>query len=69
MQNKYFTRRSKMSNRKKVWFEDAGRKLDPGLVEQLRNSRKVTNQETNNNEIPIIVYLRKNCEQGKKTTS
>jgi len=66
MQNKYFTRRSKMSNRKKVWFEDAGRKLDPGLVEQLRNSRKVTNQETNNNEIPIIVYLRKNCEQGKK---
>ncbi|GIO24854.1 S8 family peptidase [Oceanobacillus sp. J11TS1] len=55
-----------MSNRKKVWFENAERKLDPGLVEQLRNSRKVTNHETNNQEIPIIVYLKKNCNQDKK---
>ncbi|WP_419892979.1 S8 family peptidase [Oceanobacillus kimchii] len=55
-----------MSNRKKVWFEDAERKLDPGLVEQLRNSRKVDQNETSNNEIPLIVYLKKDCERGKK---
>ncbi|MEK3905852.1 S8 family peptidase [Oceanobacillus sp. FSL W7-1309] len=55
-----------MSDRKKVWFEDAERKLDPGLVEQLRNSRKVPKQENDNKEIPIIVYLKKNCDQGKK---
>ncbi|WP_087972533.1 S8 family serine peptidase [Oceanobacillus rekensis] len=54
-----------MSNRKKVWFEDAERKLDPGLVEQLRNSRKVSKNVTSNNEIPIIVYLN-NCNQDKK---
>ncbi|RDW20894.1 S8 family serine peptidase [Oceanobacillus chungangensis] len=55
-----------MSNRKKIWFEDVERKLDPGLVEQLRNSRKVNKNVTSNNEIPIIVYLKKNCNQDKK---
>ncbi|AXI09918.1 serine protease [Oceanobacillus zhaokaii] len=55
-----------MSSRKKVWFEDAARKLDPGLVEQLRNSRKVNQNVTSNNEIPIIVYLKDNCNQDKK---
>ena len=55
-----------MSNRKKVWFEDAERKLDPGLVEQLRNSRKVSKNDTSNNEIPIIVYLKNNCDEDKK---
>ncbi|RDW21403.1 serine protease [Oceanobacillus arenosus] len=55
-----------MSNRKKVWFEATEGKLDPGLVEQLRNSRKVNPSVSSNTEIPIIVYLKKTCDQDKK---
>ncbi|MEC5423929.1 S8 family peptidase [Virgibacillus sp. C22-A2] len=55
-----------MSNRKRVWFEDTGRKLDPGLVEQLRVNRKDDPDETSHREIPIIVYFKKNCEKEKK---
>ncbi|MGJ9457658.1 S8 family serine peptidase [Oceanobacillus sp. CF4.6] len=55
-----------MSNRKKVWFENNDRKLDPGLVEQLWNARKVDMNVISSNEIPIIVYLKKNCDKDKK---
>ena len=55
-----------MSNRKKLWFEDAERKLDPGLVEQLRNARKADLNVTDDNKIPIIVYLKRNCNQENK---
>jgi serine protease AprX len=55
-----------LTNRKKVWFEETGRKLDPGLVEQLRINRKVASHETSINEIPVIVYLKKNCENDPK---
>lgn len=50
-----------MSNNKELWFEGAGRKLDPGLVEQLRNS-----SNGDRNEIPIIVYLKGNCDEEKR---
>ncbi|GAB3057902.1 S8 family peptidase [Virgibacillus ainsalahensis] len=55
-----------MSNRKNVWFEDSGRKLDPGLIDQLRANRKDDPDETSNNEIPIIVYYKNNCDKVKK---
>jgi len=55
-----------MSNRAKLWFEDAEGKLDPGLVEKLRNSRKVNLNITSDSEIPIIVYLKKNCDQENR---
>ncbi|QKY71406.1 S8 family peptidase [Lentibacillus sp. CBA3610] len=55
-----------MNRRKRVWFEENGRRLDPGLVEQLRINRRTDPQETSNNEIPIIVNYKKDCEQDKK---
>ena len=55
-----------MSNRKNVWFEDAGRKLDPGLVEQLRINRRHDPDDTSNTEIPVIVYFKKDCRQASK---
>ncbi|WP_067727058.1 S8 family peptidase [Oceanobacillus damuensis] len=55
-----------MSKRNRIWFEDADRKLDPGLVEQLRTNRQVDPNDTSSNEIPIIVYLKKNCDNAKK---
>ena len=55
-----------MANRKRVWFEETGRKLDSGLVEQLRMNRKADPDETSTNEIPVIVYLKKDCESGLK---
>ncbi|WP_156856390.1 S8 family serine peptidase [Oceanobacillus sp. AG] len=55
-----------MSNQKKVWYENAESKLDPGLVEHLRDIQKVNLKLTNSNEIPIILYLKKNCQQDKK---
>lgn len=55
-----------MADRKRVWFEEVGRKLDQGLVEQLRNNRKDDPEETSTNEIPVIVYLNKNCQNDRK---
>lgn len=55
-----------MANRKRVWYEEAGRRLDAGLVEQLRLNRKEDPNETGTKEIPIIVYLKKDCEQDVK---
>ncbi|PAV28845.1 serine protease [Virgibacillus profundi] len=55
-----------MSNRKKVWFEDAGRRLDPALVEQLHLRRKKDPHETSNDNIPVIVYFSRNIEKDKK---
>ncbi|WP_106497856.1 S8 family peptidase [Lentibacillus sp. Marseille-P4043] len=54
-----------MSNRKRVWFEEAGRKLDPGLVEQLHQKRKEDPYETSNEGIPVIVFTR-TTEKNKK---
>lgn len=55
-----------MSNRKRVWFEDAGRLLDPGLVEQLSLKRKEDPYETSNDTFPVIVYLPNNITKDKK---
>lgn len=55
-----------MSERKRVWFEEAGRRLDPALVEQLRLNRKKDPHETGNDGIPIIVYFSRNIEKEKK---
>jgi len=55
-----------MTNRKNIWFEETGRKLDSGLVEQLRINRKEDPSETGMNEIPVIVYLKKDCDTGLK---
>ncbi|WP_087972037.1 hypothetical protein [Oceanobacillus rekensis] len=53
-----------MSNR--IWFEDAGKKMDPKLVEQFRINGKDNPNETSQNEIPVIVLLKKNCEKDAK---
>lgn len=55
-----------MSNRKRVWFEEAGRRLDPGLVEQLRIKRKEDPYETSNERLPVIVYYSKNYDDNQK---
>ncbi|WP_010647704.1 S8 family serine peptidase [Oceanobacillus massiliensis] len=55
-----------MSDRKRIWFEESDRKLDPGLVEQLWNNRKIDPEENSGTEIPIIVYLKRNCDKNKK---
>lgn len=55
-----------MNNRKKKWFETCGRKLDPGLVEQLHNKAKVKLEETGDEGIPVIVYLNRQSELDSK---
>lgn len=55
-----------MSNRKRVWFEEAGRKLDPGLVEQLRLNRKEDPDETSANSMPVIIHFTKDIDDNKK---
>ncbi|WP_085990992.1 S8 family peptidase [Oceanobacillus senegalensis] len=55
-----------MANRQGVWFEATGRKLDSGLVEQLRINRQKDPNETSTTEIPVIVYLKKDCESNVK---
>lgn len=48
------------------WFEDAGRTLDPKLVEHLRTNQKNPTNKTSLNEIPIIVILKKDCDRDDK---
>lgn len=57
-----------MSERKRVWFEEAGRLLDPGLVDQLRRKRQEDPYETRSHydTLPVIVYLAKDIDQHKK---
>ncbi|MDY7045126.1 hypothetical protein RVS70_13035 [Virgibacillus sp. M23] len=55
-----------MSNRKKVWFEEAGRRLDPSLVEQLRIKRREDPYETTNEKLPVIVYYSRDTDDNKK---
>lgn len=55
-----------MSKRKRVWFEDSGRKLDPGLVEQLRIQRKQDPYETKAAGIPVLVYFKKGTGTEKR---
>ncbi|SFE01141.1 serine protease AprX [Lentibacillus persicus] len=55
-----------MSGRKRVWFEAAGRKLDPGLVEQLRLKRKEDPYETSNDRLPVIVSYSSDTDAKKK---
>src|SRR5699024_7781288 len=55
-----------MSNRKRVWFEEAGRKLDPGLVEQLHLNRKEDPEETSANSLPVIIHFKKETDEYKK---
>ncbi|WP_088049911.1 S8 family peptidase [Virgibacillus dakarensis] len=54
-----------MSSRKRVWYDEAGRKLDPGLVEELRYKRKKDPYETDDENIPVIVYFAKSMERSK----
>src|SRR5690625_6143040 len=55
-----------MSNRKRVWFEEAGRKLDPGLVEQLHLNRKEDPEETSGTSLPVIIHFKKATDENKK---
>ncbi|MFC2947354.1 S8 family serine peptidase [Virgibacillus sediminis] len=55
-----------MSKKNGLWFENAGRKLDPGLIEQLKDNRKVDPQETSDNEIPVIVHFKKDYKPEAK---
>src|SRR5699024_8879146 len=55
-----------MSDKNKLWFEDAGRKLDPGLVEQLRLNKQEDPSETGDHGIPVIVYFHKQAEHHYK---
>ncbi|MEN1967137.1 S8 family peptidase [Lentibacillus sp. N15] len=55
-----------MSNEKRLWFEEAGRKLDPGLVEQLHVKTKEDPQEIGNESIPVIVYFNQQSPLDEK---
>lgn len=55
-----------MSKRKRVWFEEAGRKLDPGLVEQLRLNRKEDPEEISANSMPVIIHFKKDIDNKEK---
>lgn len=55
-----------MNDKNKLWFEDAGRKLDPGLVEQLRLNKQEDPSETGDHGIPVIVYFHKQAEHHYK---
>lgn len=50
-----------MPDRKRVWFEESGSKLDPALVERLRNSRRTFMQDTDTEEIPVLIRYNKEC--------
>ncbi|WP_100011609.1 S8 family peptidase [Lentibacillus sediminis] len=54
-----------MSSRKRVWYEEAGRKLDQGLREQLHHRRKQDPYETSEESIPVIVYFAEGTEKNK----
>lgn len=54
-----------MGDRRRVWFEEAGRKLDPGLVEQLHERRKNDPYETSDESIPVIIYFANDVAEKK----
>ncbi|MDY0405056.1 S8 family peptidase [Virgibacillus sp. 179-BFC.A HS] len=54
-----------MGNRKRVWYEEAGRKLDPGLVEQLHERRKKDPYDTSDESIPVIIYFANGTQKDK----
>lgn len=54
-----------MSNRRRVWYEASGRKLDRGLIEQLQQRRKRDPNETSDESMPVIVYFAENMEKEK----
>ncbi len=53
-----------MSQGKRVWFEEAGGVLDPGLVEELRRLRKT--DPIDQTLIPVIVSLQDNIKDEHK---
>ncbi|MFC3419950.1 S8 family peptidase [Salinicoccus hispanicus] len=55
-----------MDSRKRIWFEESGNRLDPGLIEQLRISRKSTFQAASSSEIPVIIKYRRSCGEEEK---
>ncbi|GAB4075199.1 serine protease AprX [Barrientosiimonas marina] len=55
-----------MSDKNALWFENAGRKLDPGLVEQLRFNKQQDPSETGDHSISVIVYLNKHSDTEQK---
>lgn len=55
-----------MSQRRRVWFEDAGQSLDPGLVEILWNRRKEDPEGKNSSPIPVVISLKKDFQQEQK---
>src|SRR5699024_6548369 len=55
-----------MSDKHTLWFEHAGRKLDPGLVEQLRFNKQKDPTETGDHSIPVIVYLNQQSDTEQR---
>ncbi|TVT28956.1 S8 family peptidase [Salinicoccus cyprini] len=55
-----------MNRRQRIWFEESGSRLDPGLIEQLRISRRSTVQTASSNEIPVIIKYRSRCGEDEK---
>lgn len=55
-----------MSDKNTLWFEDAGRKLDPGLVEQLRFNKQKDPSETGDHSLPVIVYLNQRSDTEQR---
>src|SRR5699024_3622269 len=55
-----------MPDRKRVWFEESGNRLDPALIELLRSSRRTFLKDTNTEEIPVIIKYKRGCNQSKK---
>jgi serine protease AprX len=55
-----------MSRKERVWYEESGNRLDPGLIEQLRKDQRNVYQATGTSEIPIIIKYRQGCRDEEK---
>ena len=51
-----------MSERKRVWFEENNSRLDPALIEQLRQSERKTYRTARTEKIPIIIRCKKGTD-------
>lgn len=55
-----------MPDRKRVWFEESGNRLDPALIELLRSNRRTFLKDANTDEIPVIIKYKRGCDQNEK---
>lgn len=59
-----FKEGKRMSRKERIWYEESGNRLDPGLIEQLRQDRRNVYQATGTSEIPIIIKCRQGCQDA-----